>query len=75
MPNQKALDRLNVLIDCDYIHCEDVIVDLRALNEGRPSQFEKFWTGLSKVLNEYCEAAGNSRRRGAATYMHIILCA
>ena len=67
VPNQKALDRLNMLIDSDYIHCEDVIVDLRALNEGRPSQFEKFWSGLGKVLNEYCEAAADSRRHGAAT--------
>ena len=51
----------------ELVHCEDVIVDLRALNEGRPSQFEKFWSGLGKVLNEYCEAAADSRRHGAAT--------
>ena len=67
VPNQKVLDRLNMLVDSDYIHCEDVIVDLRAQNEGRPSQFEKFWSGLGKVLNEYCEAAADSRRHGAAT--------
>lgn len=46
VPNQKALNRLNMLVDSDYIPCEAVIVDLRALNEGRPSQFEKFWSGL-----------------------------
>ena len=67
VPNQKALNRLNMLIDSDYIHCEDVIVDLRAPNEGRPSQFEKFWSGLGKVLNEYCGAAADSRCHGAAT--------
>lgn len=44
-----------------------MVVDLRALNEGRPSQFEKFWSGLGGVLNEYCEAAADSRRHGAAT--------
>ena len=49
VPNQKALDRLNILVDSDYIHCDDVIVDLRAQNEGRSSQFEKFWSGLGKV--------------------------
>ena len=52
VPNQKALGRLNMLIDSDYIHCEDVIVNLRALNEGRPSQFEKFWCGLERVLRQ-----------------------
>ena len=66
-PNLKALDRLNLLIDSDYIHNEDVVVDLGALNEGRPSQFEKFWSGLERVLNEYCEPAADSRRHGAAT--------
>lgn len=42
-----------MLITSDYIHCEDVIKDLCAQNEGRPSQFEKFWSGLGKVLNKY----------------------
>ena len=64
VPIQKALGGLNMLIDSD---CEDVIIDLRALNEGRPIQFEKFWSGLGKVLNEYCEAAADSRYHGAAT--------
>ena len=43
VPNQKSLDRLNMLIDSDYIHCEDVIVDLRALNEGRPRNSGLDW--------------------------------
>ena len=44
-----------------------MIVDLHGLNEGRSSQFEKFWSGLGKVLKEYCEAAADSKCHGAAT--------
>lgn len=66
VPNKKALDRLNMLINSDYIHCENVIVDLHALNKDLAS-LKKFWSGLGKVLNEYCEAAAGSRCHGAAT--------
>ena len=66
-PNQQTLDRLNLLIVSDYVHNEDVVIDLRTLNEGQPSHFEVFWTKLGKLLNEYCEAIADSRHHGAAT--------
>lgn len=67
LPNEQIRERLHYLIDHHDIVDEDIIVDLRRLNSGQPSKFEEFWEYMYKVLNEYSEAAADSRRHGVAT--------
>ena len=67
VPNDSVRRRLRLLLhaDYDYLSDESVVVDLRQLNEGKPSKFETFWLYLEKVLQDYCEAA-DDRRHGVA---------
>ena len=67
LPNEQIRERLHYLIDHHDIVDEDIIVDLRRLNSGQPSKFDEFWEYMDKVLNEYSEAAADSRRHGVAT--------
>ena len=55
IPNPALTCRLREFLDAeyDYLTDESVVVDLRELNEGRPSKFETFWQYLDQVLQDY----------------------
>ena len=65
--NDQIRERLQYMIDHYGVVDEGFAVDLRKLNSGQPSKFEEFWSYMDKVMNEYSEAAADSRRHGKAT--------
>ena len=61
IPNPEIVSRLQTLLHSDALTDSSVVVDLRELNEGRPSQYTRFWELLQEVLHEYNEAAASDR--------------
>ena len=66
VPNPKIISRLQTLLHSDALTDSSVVVDLRELNEERPSQYTRFWELLREVLHEYNEAAASDRRHSHA---------
>lgn len=52
VPNPQIVSRVQVLVYGGFLTDSSVTVDLRELNEGRPSKFTRFWELLSQVLHE-----------------------
>lgn len=61
--NQDILDRIEILVHNPELIDENFVFDLRELNNGRPSKFEKFYEYTEQYINTIGEAA-DERRHG-----------
>ena len=61
VPNSEIVSCLQTFLHSDALTYSSVVVDLCEFNEGRPSQYTRFWELLREVLHKYKEAAASDK--------------
>ncbi|XP_070563443.1 uncharacterized protein [Ptychodera flava] len=63
--SKSVRERLKVILDGND---PDIAVDMRKINEGRPSVFDRFWAEVDKLLEEEASQAVDDRRHGTVCF-------